>query len=382
MLSGEAAERVLDRVLRKQRWGREERLCAAETIFGVGLWRRTLRVLVGNPEASPRELMFALVVALGGRSREDAQRILSVAPGLSGTPGSLADRWSLPDWLAEHFTRLAGDEADALCAALAVPGPVFLRANTLRISRDALAERLAHEGVLTRPTRFSPVGLEVVGPKPNIFGLASQREGLFEVQDEGSQLLGVLLDAQPGERVLDLCAGAGGKTLQLAAQLKNEGTLDAYDVDIERLLRLRTRAERAGVTCVRITDRVADQPTYNRVLVDAPCSELGTLRRGPDLRWRLNPEVLWRDPPVQRALLFQAARALKPLGRIVYATCTLNPRENESRVLDFLEAHRDFSLVRPSVDDTLLDASGFFRAWPHRHNTDGFFAAVLQRGEG
>jgi 16S rRNA (cytosine967-C5)-methyltransferase len=231
--------------------------------------------------------------------------------------------------------------------------------------------------------RFSPLALHVEGPegkRPNLYGLRAQQEGLFEVQDEGSQLLGLLMEAHPGDSVLDLCAGAGGKTLQLAAAMGDQGRLLAYDPDAERLDRLLQRATRAGL---RRLELLRAPPTaglqVDRVLVDAPCSELGTLRRGPDLRFRLGPEALTRWLPVQSALLRDAARHVRPGGRLVYATCTLNRAENEAQVERFLAEHPDFRPVRPAgLDPSLLEGE-YLRVLPHRHGTDGFFAAVLER---
>lgn len=377
VLSGEAAERVLDRVLRAGKLSRGGRQAVAEALFGVGLWRRTLGVLVGR-EASAGELLFALLHGMARVPAGEAASLAGLASpiALGGVPSTLAERWSLPDWLARHLTELVGEEADALAASLAVPAPIFLRVNTLKTTREALIDALAQEGVATCPTRFSPVGLEVVGPRPNILGLSSHRAGHFEVQDEGSQLLGVLVDAQPGERVLDLCAGAGGKSLQLAAQLQGEGRLDVWDLDPARLGRLRTRAERAGALRVRVLSAPPVDALYDRVLIDAPCSELGTLRRGPDLRWRLTEGVLTKWVETQRALLDQGASLLKPGGRLVYATCTLNPLENEVVVRSFLSRHSAFSLVAARV---LADSEGFFRSLPHRDRMDGFFAGIVTR---
>jgi 16S rRNA (cytosine967-C5)-methyltransferase len=298
-------------------------------------------------------------------------------------PEALALRHSLPDWLAEHFARELGPEADTLAAHLNVPAPITLRANTLRTTREALAARLREEGLTVHPGRFSPLALHVEGPegkRPNLYGLRAQQEGLFEVQDEGSQLLGLLMEAHPGDSVLDLCAGAGGKTLQLAAAMGDQGRLLAYDPDAERLDRLLQRATRAGL---RRLELLRAPPTaglqVDRVLVDAPCSELGTLRRGPDLRFRLGREALTRWLPLQSALLRDAARHVRPGGRLVYATCTLNRAENEAPVERFLAEHPDFRPVRPAgLDPSLLEGE-YLRAFPHRHGTDGFFAAVLER---
>lgn len=325
VLDGAPAEREIDRTLRAHRdLTRDERTALVEAIFGVALWRRRL---VWN--------------AIHGR-RE---------------PGRLADRWSLPDWLEAHLEHELGDEADAFCAAVAVPGPICLRANRLLTTRGELAERLE---LPTRPAPRARDALLVEAEKPNLFGSQAWREGLFEVQDEGSQLVGELVQVKPGETVLDLCAGAGGKSLQLAA---SGALVLAYDIGQSRLDRLRSRARRA-----RAADRIeivkAPAPA-DKVLVDAPCSELGTLRRGPDARWRIDASSLKTWPPIQAALLETAAANTRK--RLVYATCTINRAENEEIADAFDRAHPEF---RRAETLTLL---------PHRDGTDGFFAAAWDR---
>ncbi|QAT83451.1 RsmB/NOP family methyltransferase [Corallococcus coralloides] len=386
VLSGDPAERVLDRTLRAHRdLSREGRQALKEAVFNVGLWRRRLGFLLDSADPSPSQLLFALLHGLVGVPAADAASwagLEAPVPLRTGTPPSLALRASLPDWLADHFARELGTEAEDFCAHLNVPGPITLRVNPARISREALASRLASEGVSTRPGAWSPLALHVDGPRPNLYALPSLREGLFEVQDEGSQLLGLLLEARPGETVLDLCAGAGGKTLQLGAAMKDSGRLLAYDPDAERLDRLQQRASRAGLNRVQVL-RTPPSPGLNadRVLADAPCSELGSLRRGPDLRFRLTPDSLSRYTAIQRDILALAGDVVRPGGRVVYATCTVNRAENQDVVADFLGSRPDFRAVTPGAgwlpDACLQD--GFLLVTPHRHGTDGFFAAVLER---
>ncbi len=375
VLAGEAAERVVDRYLRAHKgFSPEERTAAVEAIFGVGLWRRRLRFHVGAG-ASARELLASLL-------RDVAQvddSVVGGAPPSSGVPSSLADCFSLPDWLAQTLTRELGDEAAAFCDVVSRPGPICVRANALKTSRSALLEELALAGVVARPGLHAPHAVILEG-RPNLLGLAAQQEGRFEAQDEGSQLLSQLVGAQPGERVLDLCAGAGGKALALAADLENRGELFAYDVDARRLDRLRQRASRAGVNCLRVLTpgQLPEALAVDRVLVDAPCSELGALRRGPDLRFRMDPTAFEPLPGTQAALLDQAARTVRPGGRLVYATCTLRREENQAVAGAFADRHPDFRRVPPACDAAFL-RDGFFVALPHRHGTDGFFAAVFER---
>jgi 16S rRNA (cytosine967-C5)-methyltransferase len=388
VLSGSAAERVLDRTLRSHRLlSREQRQALAEVVFNVALWRRRLGFLLGHPDAPPSALLFAFLHRLADVPEGEAARLAGVPapPALvSEEPPSLALQHSLPDWLAEHFTRELGSSAADFCAHLNVPGPITLRVNRLRTSREELAHRLRSEGVETRPGSLSPLALHVVGPRPNLYGLSSLREGLFEVQDEGSQLLGLLVEARPGETVLDLCAGAGGKTLLLGAAMENRGRLLAYDPDAERLDRLLQRSARAGLSLVQVLRAPPEGVLADRVLVDAPCSELGSLRRGSDLRFRLQPSSLSELPRVQRDILGRARRLVRPGGRLVYATCTVNRSENEEAVLAFLRQAPEFHLVPPGAGwlDPSCVRDGFLFCAPHLHGTDGFFAAVLERGGG
>jgi len=384
VLGGAPAERVLDRFLRGHRaLDRAGRAAAAEAVFGVGLWRRRLRHhLAGAPE-SPRLLLALLLRDLAGRA--DAAPLAGLAPEALPAPRpppeGLADRWSLPDWLAGALVDAAGQEAPALAEALCRPGPISLRVNGLRAAPAALAARLAAEGVATRPGRWSRVALEVTGPRPNLLALPALREGLLEVQDEGSQLLALALGARPGEAVLDRCAGAGGKALALAAEVGPRGRVHACDADAGRLARLAVRAGRAGAGDIVAVHGAAPPPglIVDRALVDVPCSELGPLRRGPDLRWRLDPAAFGPLPALQGALLAEAAACVRPGGRLVYATCTFRAAENEAVALAFEAAHPGWRRTAPAAPPPLVGPDGFLRTWPHRHGTDGFFAAAWDR---
>lgn len=396
VLAGDAAEREIDRTLRRARGlSADERTALVETIFGVALWRRRLAIHAGSSE--PRLLVFALLrdlafveedraAALAGlvgaaapgaipaaqADLPSARSWIGALPPRRPAPALLADRWSLPDWIEAAIVRAYGAAAPSFAEAICSPGPVCLRANSLRCTREELAASLAAEGLATRATALAPHGLLVTTPRPNLFGLDAWRGGLFEPQDEGSQLLGSLVGARPGETLLDFCAGSGGKSLLLAAELQNEGAVIAHDIDRGRLERLRARAHRAGARCIEVgAPREAD-----RVLVDAPCSELGVLRRGPDARWRAGEAAASRLPALQRELLEAAA----PLARrrLVYATCTIRAEENEEVALAFERAHPELRRVMPPV---CAAADGFFRCAPHTEDTDAFFAAIWERRE-
>lgn len=391
VLSGQPAERVLDRFLRAHReLDATERQAVAEAVFGVGLWRRRLAWhagVIAPSETSVQVLLFVLLRDLGGVPEDDAARWSGLdaaghpRPTTLPRPGFGALRWSWPNWLYDVFEREAGRAADQLAAAFNLPGPITFRVNTLRSSRDELAQALQEQGIPVRPGALVSTSLVVEqGIRPNVFGLEAWRKGGFEVQDEGSQLLGALVEARPGETVLDYCAGAGGKTLQLAAQIENDGTVHAWDADVAKLERLEARAIRAGASSIRI--HRAQPPaslSVDRVLVDAPCSELGALRRGPDLRFRTDPDALASFPPLQREILANASRHVRKGGRLVYATCSIRREENEAVALDFERSHPEFQRVDPPapwLDPSCRTPEGFVRTWPHVHGTDGFFAAV------
>lgn len=394
VLAGSAAERVLDGLLRREKpLDSEERRALAEAVFGVGLWRRRLAWHVGanDPaQVDPRMLVFALVREVAGIDEETAREASGLGdvqvPARRPPPEDFALRESLPDWLARHLAAELGSESEAAAFARAInaPGPITLRTNTLIVqSREALAEALAEEGVTTTPGAYARTALHITGPRPNIYGLHTHQRGAFEVQDEGSQLLGELVETKRGEQLLDFCAGAGGKTLQLAAALRNEGRVHAWDLDSSRLDRLEVRALKARATCVRVhRQKPAPDFLVDRVLVDAPCSELGALRRGPDLRFRIDPRVLHELPATQREILSDASRHVRPGGRLVYSTCTLNRAENEEVAFAFEATHPDFRRITPGegwLDPTFVTRDGFFLSAPHRHRTDGFFAAVWTR---
>lgn len=375
VLHGGDAARLLTVLLRSHPgWDAAHRAVAAEALFGVALWRRRLAYHTGSE--APGALLTALLRDVAHLPAHSIRAWTgSDVAEAKPAPDDWPTRFSWPEALVPELEHALGAEAPLFAAACNVPGPVTVRANRLRLDRDALAERLRAEGVTSHPARYAADALHLDG-RPNVLGLRSHQEGLFEVQDEGSQLAGALLEARPGMRVLDLCAGAGGKTLLLAAALRGEGKLDAYDVDREALERLRHRAERAGAgSTVRVL-QTAPVETYDAVLVDAPCSALGSIRRGPDVRWRTDVRSFVQWPAIQRGLLETAAARVGPGGRIVYVTCTVRPQENEEVVRAFLEAHPEFQQTDAPVVAELRHGPALVTS-PHRHGADGFHGAVL-----
>jgi len=402
------ADRALERALRRERglWAQERR-AVADAVYGIVRWQGQLDALLGG-RPSLAERYAAWLARFGGIAPADAARRLAVAParlaGLEGADERIAavadpvDRLSLaaslPRWIAERFAAQLGlEEARALAGAMNERAPLTVRANLLAGDREDLRGRLAGEGVRSEPTRFSPWGLVLDG-RENAFALGSFREGRFEIQDEGSQLIALACGARPGHTVVDACAGAGGNSLALAAEMRNKGSLHALDPDAERLDEARRRARRAGVHNLRSRSiaagveaeaEVADLAgKADVVLVDAPCSGLGTLRRKPDARWRLAPDDPARFAALQRELVRRFAALVRPGGRLVYATCSVGPTENDE-VADF--AAREAGLVPAPIGPLLGEeraralGAGESRLTllPHRHGTDGFFVAVFAK---
>ncbi|MEX0757959.1 MAG: RsmB/NOP family class I SAM-dependent RNA methyltransferase, partial [Tistlia sp.] len=298
----------------------------------------------------------------------------------------------LPEWLHARLAEALGARAGAELAALREQAPVDLRANTLKAEREEVRAALAREAIEAEPGRWSPWSLRIDGRKP-VAATATFRNGLVEVQDEGSQLVALLTDAEPGQRVCDFCAGAGGKTLALAAAMANRGQIVACDVRGGRIERAAQRLKRAGVDTVRrqVLESERDpwvkkhKAGFDRVLLDAPCSGSGTFRRNPEAKWRLTEAGLAELTALQARILDSACRLVKPGGRLVYATCSLLPEENEGQVERFLGAHPDFAVL--PVDAVWSARLGgappsegpFLRLLPARDGTDGFFLALLER---
>lgn len=308
-------------------------------------------------------------------------------------------RHNLPEWLVAPLKAQLGDGFWPLAESLQHAAPLDLRVNVLTDKRAEVKAELAKAGIPSVVTPFSPWGLRIEG-KPALNKLDAFARGAVEVQDEGSQLLALLLDAKRGEMVVDFCAGAGGKTLAIGATMRNTGRLYAFDTSAHRLDALKPRLARSKLSNVHPAaiaherdDRIKRLAgKIDRVLVDAPCSGLGTLRRNPDLKWRQSPQSVAELTAKQTAILQSAARLVKSGGRLVYATCSILPEENEAIAEAFAAANPDFEPVDAvellrglkveganDLGAGGADASRYLRLWPHRHATDGFFAAVWNR---
>ncbi|NBD20366.1 SAM-dependent methyltransferase [Aquabacterium fontiphilum] len=386
---------------RQKALGVRERHALAETAYAV-LRQRLLWANLAQSGQGPMERRLAILAwqgqphVLKNALSPDELRWLEHAQTIdrSTLPDKL--RHNLPDWLANPLKAELGDEGFwALVETFSAGAPLDLRVNEIKTRRDEVIKALAEAGLTAEPTPYSPIGLRMQG-KPALQKLPLYTGGHVEVQDEGSQLLALMTGAKRGEMVVDFCAGAGGKTLALGAMMRNTGRLYAFDVSGHRLDNLKPRLARSGLSNVYAAQIAHERDErikrlsgkIDRVLVDAPCSGLGTLRRNPDLKWRQSPQAVQELREKQLAILRSAVRLLKPGGRLVYATCSLLPAENEDVVAAFqaeqpelqpLNAADLLTQAGVSRADELVTPAGHLRLWPHRHATDGFYAAAWQR---
>jgi 16S rRNA (cytosine967-C5)-methyltransferase len=366
-------------------------------------------------EASPRAIVLgmlhreraldvAAIAALCSGARHapapltDTESAALARNALSGAPPHVEGEY--PEWLDSHFARVFGDERAAEGAALASRAPLDLRVNTLLAERDALAPQLAH--LNAEPTRWSPVGLRIrlaaAAKNPAIHAEPEYRKGLIEIQDEGSQLAALLAGATAGEQVVDLAAGAGGKTLALAAAMENHGQIYATDIDKRQLLPIHERIARAEARNIQVrtprgaADALADLAgRADLVLIDAPCTGTGTWRRNPDAKWRIRPGAVAERLKQQTVLLDRAATLVKPGGRIAYVTCSVLKEENDDQIAAFTGRHPDFSVEKPAETTQVLGERAYLFTHaalisdagllmtPRRTDTDGFFVSLLRR---
>jgi 16S rRNA (cytosine967-C5)-methyltransferase len=396
------ADAVVSRYFHDNRsLGPRERATLAETIYTV-LRKKLLFDHLSPSGSGPKERRMAILGFHGPRDflksalTDQEKKWLDQCDSIK--PDDLLERHrhNLPEWLVQPLKDQLGAEFWPLVDSLNQPAPLDLRVNTLNDKRPEIQKELKAAGIASVATPYSPWGLRL-DTKPPLTKVDAFARGAIEVQDEGSQLLALLLDAKRGEMVVDFCAGAGGKTLAIGASMRNTGRLYAFDTSAHRLDALKPRLARSKLSNVHPAaiaherdDRIKRLAgKIDRVIVDAPCSGLGTLRRNPDLKWRQSPQAVQEMTVKQAAILQSAARLLKPGGRLVYATCSLLPAENEEIALAFTQANREFSPL-PAVEVLSnlkiegaaslcsggADGGDFLRLWPHRHRTDGFFAAI------
>lgn len=394
------ADGVLSRYFRDHpKLGLRERGAIAEGIYEY-LRRKPMYASFAESGSGPAMRRLALLGlagavgadALGGLSETETEwlhRVMQI--DRRALPAIV--RAGLPPWLFEKFTSHFGEEeALQLAESLNSPAPLDLRVNAMKTTREQALAALEQATIACETTPYSPWGIRL-RKKIALQNFSLFKDGALEVQDEGSQLLAQLVGAKRGEMVVDFCAGAGGKTLALGAAMRNTGRLYAFDVSDKRLAKLKPRLARSDLSNVHPVviahendvkvKRLAGK--IDRVLVDAPCSGLGTLRRNPDIKWRQSVEALEELKAKQISILAGASRLVKAGGRLIYATCSLLEEENDAIVADFLAAHADFSLV--PMKQVLaemkipLEMEDYLRLMPHRHGTDGFFAAVLERAK-
>jgi 16S rRNA (cytosine967-C5)-methyltransferase len=379
------------------RLGGRERGAIAECIYAV---LRNKAFFTDRAEAGGGATMRRLVLlgmadavgfdALGGLSEDEGEwlkRQLEIDRSLLHK----SMRANMPKWLFDKLVEQYGEEETLVLAdALNTPAPLDLRVNALKANRDEVMAELAQAPIAAEPTPYAPLGLRV-HKKPALQNLPLFKNGAIEVQDEGSQVLAQILGAKRGEMVVDFCAGAGGKTLALGAQMRNTGRLYAFDVSEKRLAKLKPRLARSGLSNVHPVAIAHERDAkikrlagkIDRVLVDAPCSGMGTLRRNPDVKWRQPAEAIAEMHAKQVAILDGASRLVKSGGRLVYATCSLLNEENDAVAAQFIESHPDFQLVPMSQvlaeQKIELEMGDYLKLLPHKHQTDGFFAAVFER---
>lgn len=375
VLNGAAADRALVAWGKVNRFaGSGDRRVIGEIVFAA--------LRSGDTSRNPRAMVIA-----GLAKTHDAAALQTLFSGARHAPSPLTEGEraqlamsanAMPDWLASSFARAWGNSTLDEISALGGRAPLDLRVNTLKATRDSAREMLAEDGIIAEPLPLVDTALRVRAGSVDVEGSEAHRLGLVEVQDAGSQYVAVALGTRPGETVLDLCAGAGGKTLGLAAAMENRGRILACDVAEVRLKRVAGRASRAGVGIaetrllapdwLRAPDPFGER--FDRILIDAPCSGSGTWRRNPETRARLTQETVTNLNQLQRALLAAAAPLVKPGGRLAYVTCSVLPQENEDVVAAFLAVHPDYAPAHPVR-----------RLSPHSTDTDGFFIAVFTRSE-
>ena len=392
------ADSTLSRYFRDHpRLGARERGVVAEAIYGM-LRNKSVYTNFAETGAGPMMRRMALlgladavgVDSLGGLSEEELvwlQRVMEI--DRANLP--LALRTNMPGWLLERLLSQYGEAAAMdIIEALNRPAPLDLRVNSIKTTRDEAMAALTLAGLSPVPTSFAPLGVRLL-KKPSLQNMPLFKEGAIEVQDEGSQLLAQIVGAKRGEMVVDFCAGAGGKTLALGGAMRNTGRLYAFDVSEKRLAKFKPRMARSGLSNVHPVliahendakvKRLAGK--IDRLLVDSPCSGLGTLRRNPDVKWRQTAEGVAELNVKQISILNAAARLVKPGGRLVYATCSLLAEENEAIVDQFIASQQDFALVKMSAvlaeQKIPLEMDDYLKLLPNQHQTDGFFAAVLER---
>ncbi|MFC4097112.1 RsmB/NOP family class I SAM-dependent RNA methyltransferase [Euzebyella saccharophila] len=381
---GEYADKVVQKVLKfDKRWGSRDRGFIAETTYEMVRYKRLYAEIAGVKAPYNRPELFrmwAVWAVLKGITLPDWKQIEPTPERrIKGKFDELSKirkfREAVPDWIDDICEKALGDKLwTKEIAALNEQAEVILRTNTLKITKEKLRKELLNEGIVAEPIKGYPLALRLP-ERANVFVTESFKKGYFEVQDASSQLVSELLDVQPGQRVVDTCAGAGGKSLHLASLMENKGQLISMDIYVSKLKELKRRARRNGAH--NIETREIDSTkvikklygSADRVLIDAPCTGLGVIRRNPDTKWKLQPDFLDKIVKTQSEILESYSRIVKPKGKMVYATCSILPQENSNQIQSFLnsEAGKDFKLTQEK--NIFASKSGF----------DGFYMALLEK---
>lgn len=379
---GEYAGKVVEKALKRdKRWGARDRKFVAETIYDIVRWKRLYNEIAVTKDHYSREnlwKMFAVWATLKGIELPDWKYfentpLRRIKGRFDEQQGIRKIKESIPDWMDEMAVKEIGEKVwSTEIASMNQKAEVILRVNTLKIDISTLQKFLKKEEVDTETVRDHPTALRLVERK-NVFLTEAFKRGYFEVQDASSQLVAPFLEVKPGMRVIDTCAGAGGKTLHLAAMMENKGQIIALDIYAGKLAQLKKRAKRAGahniemrpIENTKVIKKLKE--SADAVLIDAPCSGIGVLKRNPDSKWKLQPEFIENIKKTQAEILDTYSQMVKVGGKMVYATCSILPSENENQVKKFLESHKEFTFVRDR------------KVSPSKSGFDGFYMALLER---
>lgn len=373
------ADKVIERLLKANRkWGSQDRAVVSEIFYNIIRWKKRLEYYIGEGVKPGNIYKLILAYLLWSKTHYkkfeefDGIKIADILTKLKkGTVPTKSIEYSVPEWLAETLEKELGAKWEREMEALNEQAPTVLRANTLKTTPKQLVEELSHENIESHTVRQYPDAVQLQ-EKKNVFLTSSFKDGLFEVQDASSQKIGEFLDVQEGMRVVDACAGAGGKTLHLAALMKNKGQIIALDIYDWKLAELKRRAKRAGAHNIEtrlITDNKVIKRLHekaDRLLIDAPCSGLGVLKRNPDSKWKIDQDFIDRIKGEQQQILQDYSKVLKKGGKMIYATCSILPSENNEQVATFLQNNTDFKLIK---EENIMPSEGY----------DGFYMALIQR---
>ncbi len=373
------ADKVIERLLKANRkWGSEDRKVVSQIFYDIIRWKKRLEYYMGEGVKPGNIYKLILAYCLWTKTHYkkfeefDGIKIADILNKLKkGTVPTKAIHYSIPEWLAETLEKELGKNWEKEMEALNEQAPTILRANTLKTTARELVSDLSDEGVASFQLRNYPDAVQLE-EKKNVFLTSAFKDGLFEVQDASSQKIGELLDVSDGMRVVDACAGAGGKTLHLAALMKNKGQIIALDIFEWKLAELKRRAKRAGAHNIetrfiednKVIKRLHEKA--DRLLIDAPCSGLGVLKRNPDSKWKIDQDFIDRIKKEQQQILQDYAKILKKGGKMIYATCSILPSENNEQVKLFLQNNTEFSLIK---EEKVMPSDGF----------DGFYMALMER---